>query len=183
MEVPWIQNSCGKAKILKIYCCKWIFKKIQSSWLFVSYWNSMFQIKYVGHVHRVLDIVEGRVSIERKESIFLASDRTYLTELEMVRMGSMERSFFFSPWLPEKSHWKNPHHVWAHAEGDGAEMPLALDTVLIRTFLRATSLSQNAASVMLLSQFMAFFFFFSHCKRSWIEGLSWWSVQCSKGAD
>lgn len=57
----------------------------------------MFQIKYVGHVQRVLDIVEGRVSIERKESIFLASDRTYLTELEMARMGSMERSFFFSP--------------------------------------------------------------------------------------
>lgn len=164
MEVPWIQNSCGKAKILKIYCCKWIFKKIQSSWLFVSYWNSMFQIKYVGHVHRVLDIVEGRVSIERKESIFLASDRTYLTELEMARMGSTERSFFFSPWLPEKSHWKNPHHVWAYAEGDGAEMPLALDTVLIRTFLRATSPSQNAASVMLLSQFMAFFFFFPSAK-------------------
>lgn len=60
----------------------------------------------------------------------------YLTELEMVRMGEHGEKLFFSLWLPEKPHWENPHHVWAHAEGDGAEMPLALDTVLVRTFLR-----------------------------------------------
>lgn len=58
--------------------------------------------------------------LERKWSIFLASDRNkmYLTKLEMVALGGARREAFFSVHdFLKKSRWKNPHHVWAHAEG------------------------------------------------------------------
>lgn len=71
-------------------------------------------------MHIVLDSGEGRFFLERKRSIFLASDRNkmYLTKLETMGLGGIESSFPpASSWLPEKSHCKTPAHVWAHAEG------------------------------------------------------------------
>jgi len=54
---------------------------------------------------------------------------------------------------------------------DGADMPLALDTVLIRTFLRAKTepLSEDCFRYAAVPVYEGFFF---HSKRSWIEGLS-----------
>lgn len=178
--MPWIQNSCGKTEILKIYCCKAIFKKNQGSWLFVSYltlsvsnkirWACAHRLRYCGR--------KG-FHIKKTVNIFGIWQNVFNRAWNGEDGEHGEKLFFSGCDFLTKPHWKNPHHVWAHAEGDGAEMPLALDTVLIRTFLRVPF---RMLPLLCCSPSLWLFFFF-HCKRSWIEGLSWWSVQCSKGAD
>lgn len=108
--------------------------------------------------------------------ILLASDRNkmYLTKLEMVIFGRHGEKFCFVFPLHDflKNHTEKTRSVCAHRQrDDGADMPSALDTVLIRPFLRVKTESLSE-SCLCYAAVPVYDFFFFHCKRSWIEGLS-----------